>query len=203
MIMRKAKIKKVERYLFWHCKHKYEAGLAVSSILGVLIDLKPACNCIFDEQKTRKFNLRRFAAILEELELKVIFERKIIEGGYLLSLYISKSQKKAERLKELFGDLNRYNFGDKERKEINAEIGKLLGYPKTAVDYYVRNVESGDLSKSHKDRILRYFYYAHSDKYQDQEFKEYDIVLNRALEKYSSRSAKEIRRKYPQKRWLD
>ncbi len=201
--MDKAKIKKVENYLFWHCKRRYDAGSIMSNIIGVIINLKPSCSCILNERNVRKFNIVRFTKLLEKLDLKVISKRTLSSNEYDLNFYISKSLKKAMRLKELFEVLNNYNFGDDERKDIHSEIGELLGYPKTAVNYFVRNVERGSLSESHKQRVKKYFYYAHSEAYQNKEFKEYDERLNRALDKYSVRSAKALRKKYPQKRWLD
>jgi hypothetical protein len=203
VFMDKAKLKKIENYLFWHCKRRFDAASAMSSIIGVIIGLKPSCCCIFSEENLCRFDLMRFIKLLEKLDLKLAFERKLLESEYYLDLYISKSSKKAERLKELFSDLSKYAYGEGDRKEINAEIGKLLGYPQTAIDYYVRHTESGTLSESHKERIKKYFYYAHSDKHQDEEFKKYDERLNRAIEKYSPRSAKAMRKKYPNKRWLD
>lgn len=203
MIMDKTKIKKVENYLFWHCKRRYDAASAMSGILGVIINLKPCCCCVLNENNLRKIDLTRLRKILAKLDLKLSFERKLSNDGGILSLYVSKNIKKSERLKELFNSLESYNYGDTARKDINAEIGTLLGYPQTAINYYVRYVESGNLSESHKERVKKYFYYAHSDTYQNKEYKEYDERLNRALEKYSPRSTKVIRKKYPNKRWLD
>ncbi len=104
---------------------------------------------------------------------------------------------------ELFEELGTFEYGDNRRKEINLEIGKLLGYPETAVKYFVSMESKARPSEAHKARLKKYLHYAHSDTYQEVEFRAYDVKVNRATEKYAPRSARVIRKKFPNKRWLD
>lgn len=71
------------------------------------------------------------------------------------------------------------------------KIGDLLGYPETAIIEYVSK-NKNELyinSEEHLARIRRNRYYAHSEVFEDAEFKEYDLPMNLAVKKYLPRMA--------------
>ena len=74
----------------------------------------------------------------------------------------------------------------------------------TAVLEYIKT--SGDTSymKSEKrrKRMACNRYYVHSEKFEDDEFREYDLPLNQAILKYLPRIAKSMQADQ-KKRWLD
>ncbi|MBO4855410.1 hypothetical protein J5500_03340 [Candidatus Saccharibacteria bacterium] len=200
--MDKTKFKKVENYLFWHCKKRYEAAFIMAAIIGVYIGLKTASDSTFCEQDLRLLKIDRLQKLLSALKIELIFNRIYVDGESYLNMTFAKDIKDAEKLRKLFEDLMNYMPGAPERAPINRELGKMLGYPKTAVDYYVE-YEQGEPTEAHKERIRKYFYYAHSEKHQDEEFKAYDLKLNKAIDKYAPRSGKVLRKKHPNKRWLN
>ena len=57
-------------------------------------------------------------------------------------------------------------------------------------------------SEEHLARIRRNRYYAHSEVFEDAEFKEYDLPMNLAIKKYLPRTAT-IMAADSTKRWLD
>lgn len=84
------------------------------------------------------------------------------------------------------------------------KIGDLLGYPETAIIEYVSK-NKNELyinSEEHLARIRRNRYYAHSEVFEDAEFKEYDLPMNLAIKKYLPRTAT-IMAADSTKRWLD
>ena len=91
-----------------------------------------------------------------------------------------------------------------EWNEANLRVGKLLGYPKTAVLEYIKT--SGDASymknEKRRERMARNRYYVHSEKFEDDEFREYDLPFNQAILKYLPRVAKIMQADF-KKRWLD
>lgn len=84
------------------------------------------------------------------------------------------------------------------------KIGDLLGYPETAIIEYVsKNMNELYInSEEHLARIRRNRYYAHSEVFEDAEFKEYDLPMNLAIKKYLPRTAT-IMAADSTKRWLD
>lgn len=64
-------------------------------------------------------------------------------------------------------DRNKWN-------EANLHVGKLLGYPETAVLEYIKTSGDASYMKSEKrrKRMARNRYYVHSGKFEDDEFRE-------------------------------
>lgn len=84
------------------------------------------------------------------------------------------------------------------------KIGDLLGYPETAIIEYVSK-NKNELyinSEEHLARIRRNRYYAHSEVFEEAEFKEYDLPMNLAIKKYLPRT-ETIMAADSTKRWLD
>ena len=84
------------------------------------------------------------------------------------------------------------------------KIGDLLGYPETAIIEYVSK-NKNELyinNEEHLARIRRNRYYAHSEVFEDAEFKEYDLPMNLAIKKYLPRTVT-IMAADSTKRWLD
>ena len=91
-----------------------------------------------------------------------------------------------------------------EWNEANLRVGKLLGYPETSVLEYIKMSGDASYMKSEKRRksMARNRYYVHSGKFEDDEFREYDLPLNQAILKYLPRIAKSMQTD-SKKRWLD
>lgn len=126
-------------------------------------------------------------------------------------LYISFQKRICRELKSAYEQMmnsmrNGFVMDGKEDEWTVAtfKIGDLLGYPETAIIEYVSK-NKNELyinSEEHLARIRRNRYYAHSEVFEDAEFKEYDLPMNLAVKKYLPRMAT-IMAADSTKRWLD
>lgn len=131
------------------------------------------------------------------------------KGGEFL--YISFQRRICRELKsayEIMMDSMRNGFvvdgKEDEWTVATFKIGDLLGYPETAIIEYVSK-NKNELyinSEEHLARIKRNRYYAHSEVFENAEFKEYDLPMNLAIKKYLPRTAT-IMAADSTKRWLD
>lgn len=198
----------------------------VASILGVLIGIKPAALLVNDVMEDGRMLLDggTLKDILEELGIKIIIgdvskfavhnnikrmADSLYEGGEFI--YISIDESLCDELKKNYSvvtDLTEDGVvAEKDRNkwnEANLRVGKLLGYPDTAVLEYIKT--SGDASymksEERRKRMARNRYYAHSEKFEDDEFRKYDLPLNQTILKYLPRIAKSMQVDL-KKRWLD
>ena len=204
-------------------------GLVISeaaSILGVIIGIKPATLLVNDVMEDGRMLLDGdiLKNILEELGIKITIgdvskfavhknnkrmTDSLYEGDEFI--YISIDDSLCDELKKNYSvvtDLTEDGVvAEKDRNkwnEANLRVGKLLGYPETAVLEYIKT--SGDASymksEERRKRMARNRYYAHSEKFEDDEFREYDLPLNQAILRYLPRIAKSMQAD-SKKRWLD
>lgn len=197
-----------------------------ASILGVMIGIKPAALLVNDVMEDGRMLLDGdiLKNILEELGIKITIGdvskfavhkniKRTVDSLYEGDefIYISIDDSLCDELKKDYSvvtDLTEDGVvAEKDRNkwnEANLRVSKLLGYPETAVLEYIKT--SGDTSymKSEKrrKRMARNRYYVHSEKFEDDEFRKYDLPLNQAILKYLPRIAK-IMQADLKKRWLD
>ena len=198
----------------------------MASILGVLIGVKPTALLVNDMMEDGRMLLDggTLKNILEELGIKMTIgdvskfavhknnKRTIgslYEGDEFI--YISIDDSLCDQLMEdylVVTDLIKDGVVAEENRnewnEANLRVGKLLGYPETAVLEYIKTSGDASYMKSEKrrKRMARNRYYVHSEKFEDDEFREYDLPLNQAILKYLPRVAK-IMQADSKKRWLD
>ena len=172
------------------------AACDIADIVGVIIDIKPSSMNNLQADLVGENELWRFTKILEKLGLCVIFERRSFGGALDVFYFVAKSHKRAANLQEAFHEL--WNKG--KSKEIDTEVGTLLGYPETAVHYY--SLHTDTLSEAHAERASRNRFYAHSSSHEDEEFAQYEVPIYKQIVKYCPKTAK-ILRSQPGKRWLD
>jgi hypothetical protein len=65
--------------------------------------------------------------------------------------------------------------------EMNREIGLMLGYPSTAVDYFLG--KKGEMNDDDKARMARNRFYVHSPAHEDEEFTLYEEKIYNVVEK--------------------
>lgn len=204
-------------------------GLVISeaaSILGVLIGIKPAALLVNDVMEDGRMLLDggTLKNILEELGIKITIgdvskfavhknikrmADSLYEGDEFI--YISIDESLCDELKKKYSVVTNLTEGgvvaEKDRNEwneANLRVGKLLGYPKTAVLEYIKTSGIASYMKNEKrrKRMARNRYYVHSEKFEDDEFREYDLPLNQAILKYLPRVVKIMQADF-KKRWLD
>lgn len=226
--MMEKKLLELEDFLFEFYGEE-NIGLVISeaaSILGVLIGIKPAALLVNDVMEDGRMILDggTLKNILEELGIKITIGdvskfavRKnnkrmtdsLYEGDEFI--YISIDDSLCDQLMENYSvvtDLIEDGVvAEKDRNEwneANLRVGKLLGYPETAVLEYIKTSGDASYMKSEKrrKRMARNRYYTHSEKFEDDEFRKYDLPLNQAILKYLPRVAKSMQAD-SKKRWLD
>lgn len=204
-------------------------GLVISeaaSILGVLIGIKPAALLVNDVMEDGRMLLDggTLKNILEKLGIKMTIgdvsrfavhknNKRTVDSLYEGDefIYISIDDSLCDELMKNYSVVTDLTEGglvaEKNRNEwneANLRVGKLLGYPETAVLEYIKTSGNAFYMKSEKrrKRMARNRYYAHSEKFEDDEFRKYDLPLNQAILKYLPRIAKSMQADL-KKRWLD
>lgn len=198
----------------------------VASILGVLIGIKPAALLVNDVMEDGRMLLDGgiLKNILEELGIKITIGdvskfavhkniKRTVDSLYEGDefIYISIDESLCDELKKNYSVVTDLTEGglvaEKDRNEwneANLRVGELLGYPETAVLEYIKT--SGDASymksEERQKRMARNRHYVHSEKFEDDEFRKYDLPLNQAILKYLPRIAKSMQAD-SKKRWLD
>ena len=226
--MMEKKLLKLEDFLLeFYGEENIELVISeAASILGVLIGIKPTALLMNDMMEDGRMLLDgdTLKNILEELGIKMTIgdvskfavhknikrmADSLYEGDEFI--YISIDESLCDELKKKYSVVTNLTEGglvaEKDRNEwneANLRVGELLGYPETAVLEYIKT--SGDASymtsEKRRERMARNRYYAHSEKFEDDEFREYDLPLNQAILKYLPKVAK-IMQTDSKKRWLD
>ena len=205
----------LEKYLLGTHERELIVADRLSNLIGVLIDIKPAC--IFDFRKAdfSKIDDKKVRNYLEKLGLVFRIEDTLVEvkdgEDFEISTYfVSKKQETLDMLVDAEHEL--YDLFDE--KEPNApvikmehrKIGRLLGYPETAIEYFLVRSEKMDLGEIPVEEAMKdvekYHHFIHSRVNGEEEFEEYDKPIHEAMEKYLPTSAKILRENSGEKRWL-
>lgn len=204
----------LDRFLINSCARPIIAADRLSNIVGVLIDIKPACMIDFTERDTENMDLKIFESFLKSLKLEYTYEKTELNTDFDIKFthtyYISKEKRVVSMLQEAEQEL--YDHFDTDEpnapiiKVIHRKIGRLLGYPETATDWFLVRQEKINLDELgddeiHKD-LQKYFHFIHSRTNGEEEFEEYDKPIHEAMEKYTPLAAEIMRENRKDKRWL-
>jgi len=192
---------RVQNYLLRNMARKTTAACDVADIVGVYFGIKPTAINDFSSIDMEKVDLDKFAALIRKLGLQIIFERHMVDASISQMYFIGKSEKKIRALQDSFHQLWQTAYDSPDKPSLDAEIGLLLGYPESAVRYYTHRDRSKALGESNATRGSRNRHYAHSDAHEDEEFRQYDAKIHRAMDKYTPRAAK-VLKSDKSKRWL-
>ena len=212
--MMKKPLRKLEDFLynFYGEENKEIVCAVIACILGVLIGLKPATLLVNDVLSDGQMLLDNgeFEVLLSQLNLKMVigsvsrFAKKITTRKISLKEELCLELKRYyEKMVSLSCNGVAMKGEEKEWTELTLKIGKLLGYPKTAVLEFVSKNEDEEYVKdaNRMGRIERNRYYVHSEAFEDEEFEKYDLPLNLAIKQYLPRTAA-IMQADSKKRWL-
>ena len=207
-------LKELDQYLVEKCARPVIGADRLCCIMGVIIDIKPSCVIDFNPVDAEKMDLKEFENYLAKLGLKFIYEKTDIDGDfgdqYTHTYFISKKKETAEMLYDAEHELYDHFLTDEPNspviKIIHKKIGRLLGYPETATDWFLVRCEKMDLDEMDKDEYMKdlqkYHHFIHSRTNGEEEFEEYDRPIHEAMEKYAPLSAKLMREESGEKRWL-
>ena len=202
---------RLEKLVFeFYWNKKTLATPFMTGIMGVLIGLKPTTLQVNDEFDGKKLlDNEIIPKILEELGLVLTKERLGRAQMVYEYLYVGKTKELCENLQRWYEKFSN-SISDEgkilDRRawiEANNQIGELLGYPKTAIAEYIRRqIEGLEMDDNYMMRLGRNNYYIHSEKFEEEEFREYDLPLNLAIKEYLPKTA-QIIQSNPEKRWLE
>ena len=202
---------RLEKLVFeFYWNKKTLATPFMTGIMGVLIGLKPTTLLVNDEFDGKKLlDNEIIPKILEELGLVLTKERLGRAQMVYEYLYVGKTKELCENLQRWYEKFSN-SISDEgkilDRRawiEANNQIGELLGYPKTATAEYIRrHIEGLEMDDNYMMRLGRNNYYIHSEKFEEEEFRKYDLPLNLAIKEYLPKTA-EIMQSNPKKRWLE
>lgn len=207
--MDKNKIIEIENFIFRVKKKPLVAAGMMADIMGVLIDLKPAMIGGFEEDEFKSFRIEDFNKLLDDLGLERVYfenhyyvnDKKNTDKDFCISKKIRLAEQTHEAFVELWSTMD--NVGEvlnhKKWLITTRKIGKLLGYPKTAIDDFTKETDID--SEDRIERMKRNRYYTHSAKYENDEFKLYDQRLNKALANFAPKTTA-LLSKNIEKRWL-
>lgn len=208
-------LRNFDQFLIKNSARPFIAADRLSCIVGVLVDVKPACIVDFSKHDVEDIRLREFEKYLKLLGLTYVYEKtnlnsdlKDVESTH--SYYISKNKETVNMLLDAEHEL--YDLFDSAEpnspviKIIHQKIGRLLGYPETATEWFLVRSERINQAELDEDDIFRdlqkYHHFIHSRSNADEEFNEYDKPIHEAMEKYTPLSAKIMRENSGEKRWL-
>ncbi len=197
MFNRDISLRRLERFLFRYSDSPNAAAETVAQIVGVFISIKPAMEGDFSPVYSDAKILWRFTKILEELKLAVIFDSSQNSAGGKV-FFIARSHKKAAELQDAFREL----WCKGPNAENHTRIGVLLGYPDSAVQYFIRAHTENGISDNHMERGSRNRFYAHSAAHENEEFEAYEAPIYRQLAKHCPKTARTLRAN-SEKRWLN
>lgn len=195
MFRRDKSLRSFERFVYKKLGTTKSAADLVANTVGVFIEIKPAMQGDWPLELADSKTLWLLKQKFESLRLFIVFDRAECNNRIF---FVAKSHKKAEALRSAFSRLA--NAGPSA--EINTRIGELLGYPSSAIQYYIRLHPEKGLSENHRANLERNRFYAHSIAHEDEEFNSYEAPIYRQLRKYCTKTAN-FYRKDMTKRWLD
>ena len=205
-------LRELEGLVLYFYQEKKMMGVSfLTGVLGVLIDLKPAALLINDKlNESKLLDNKRILEILNKLGVALAreklnkFSKEEIEYLYLaktarVCLELQKWHRRFFKSVSESGEI----LDKKVWAEANYQIGKMLGYPKTATLEYIRmQIEDIEKDDNYRSRMERNYYYMHSARYENEEFEAYDLRLNLAVNKYLPVTA-QIMQANTKKRWLE
>ena len=156
-------LKEFDKILVENCARPDVAADRLSCIMGVVIDVKPACVIDFSKFDLEDKNRKDFEKYLRELGLVFYYEKTELgnetEITFTHTYYISKDEDTLNMLVDTQHEL--YDHFDTDEpnspiiKIIHRKIGRLLGYPETATDWFLLRQEKMDLGEMENDDIYK------------------------------------------------
>lgn len=189
-------IAQIEDFLLKNKKKTIGAVFCMTDIIGVLINLKPAACIAFSSGEMEKTDCLEFKEILEKVRLKCVFychqALSVNKLEWYEKIFISKKLSTAVELRNVFiqmwASLDDFGQVIDQRTWVKTtkQIGKMLGYPNTAIESFIRN-ETEHRGDDDSLTVVGggYKAFAHSKKHLDREVKLYDRPLDEAVKKYA------------------
>lgn len=169
---------------------------AIAEIIGVVIGLKPVAMISFDMTAEQ---VREFQKLLNLLGLKLLFEELPVPnlpvGQEAYMFFVSQDLALAEELRAARKDSLELGWcpGNPEDQKLTLEIGRLLGYPKTASEYFAFGPRDERGIIVHRPDYDCDRYYIHSPEHFRAEYEQFEDVLHPAVEHFCPKVASRLR----------
>lgn len=207
--MDREKIIELENFIFEHHTKAKIAASAMADFMGVVIGVKPSAITDFEIEKIANVNPEEIIELLSRVGLKALFfTHEYVSMGrptLVEEAYVSRDFETAAKLREAFQKMRNsiddlgQTFDEKTWEESSREIGRLLGYPDTAIEYFIAEQ---DIDNAERQNLMdKYRFYAHSPEHHEQEYQDYDRKIYQALQDYAPKTAK-IFSANQRKKWL-
>lgn len=195
--MNKEVITNLENYLFEHKNKPHVAASMMADYIGVIIGVKPSAINHFDATELPSIDLVEFNELLDQAGLKAVFlKQDYIDVGkltWLEEICVSHDIETAFNLHQAFTKLHSsmddigQTLNQETWEESSRKIGHLLGYPSTAIEYFITEQ---DIENEERNQLLeRYQFYIHSPKHHEEEYQSYDHKIFQALQDYAPKTA--------------
>ncbi|MBR3256418.1 hypothetical protein IKG10_01980 [Candidatus Saccharibacteria bacterium] len=209
--MNERAIIELEELIYQIKKRPLQAANTVADIIGVVIGLKPTTITTFELNEFSDSSYNQFVELLKRLGLEALFFKKsLIESNevkWVEYVFISLDQalavKAYDAFEELWNTMDDYGqiYASEKWQDATIKLGKLVGYPDTAVMAFADSNNRDINSRERVERTRRNRYYAHSTEHEQLEYETYDLKLNQAIAKLAPRTA-ELYANDKTKRWL-
>lgn len=161
----------------------------MAEIVGVATGVKQVAMDMFLPTELIKADLEEFRRLLHALGIRVVFERRALGGNDPMNFgeyyYLAKTHDEALIAQTLF---HRLWNGD---RLTDWEIANLLGYPQTAIEYFLKRNPEND-TEVDKARMERNRFYVHSPEHEDEEFKSYEAKIYETIRLFCPETWKAI-----------
>lgn len=189
------KVGEIDHYLMQTSESQEAMASYMVDLAGVLADVKPAA-LISISTVDMNLDSEDFAKMITGVGLHIASDQK---GG---RFFVSKTIETAEQLKQGFYDLweNNKNKNPEERTEIDHRLGRLLGYPETAINQdFSEPTKLSDrikgLFRKRRDESFDSRYYVHSPGHENEEFEQYEKPIHEFMDKYCPESSRVLKYK--------
>lgn len=177
-----------------------------AEVVGVYTGVKPAAVFSLVADVGDEF-FSEYEQLLQELGMKTLLKKVDAFGeNEVYDLYFGKNSDDVKKLSQAVDEMRvtwqrtsdemKAEDIKKRQVELDREIGRLVGYPETAIEFFVSRAGS----QVRRDGADGDRYYIHSDNY-EKEFESYEKPIHIAMEKLTPRAAM-VMRNDRQKRWL-
>lgn len=153
---------------------------AMAAIAGVFADVKPAAFCNVRALENNYFDPDQFRANLKSLGIYSYFQPEGHSDTYDADLgtwYLSKDPQNLKLLQDIRED---YSGGDDRERA----LGKLLGYPETATEYFIKRSHSEAPFSPPPQTDYVITNYIHDPAHLQAECDAYERPITEALQKY-------------------
>lgn len=185
-------LREVGEFFREQCKDPLGTIERTSAVIGVIADIKPAGLVGFEYQPGSEEQQEAFEVNLQNMGINFIEQDA---GGVYRHYFISRDLKTARALQRAFLELWANNSTNNSSDDINERLGRLLGYPETAIQYVKSSKASAvDPLQKRPDTLI-----VHDPAHFEEEYAAYERPIYEIMDKACPELTEALRRSQKQK----